>query len=191
MAESLGSLGANRKPLLNDLREIDAGRKSAGAVDAQLGKLDDGQLNVLARFVKQGGWRGELGESTLRALGERISARQGISAVYEGGVAVSPISDVAPQQDDGIPEASPVAAEAAVVATVASQVRTVQAASPRPGYRVVDLRTPRAPVNEPARAPVRPPVQPAVHERREPLSQPRVAVSRGSSRPAEGRGSRF
>ena len=188
MAESLGSLGANRKPLLNELREVDSGRKSAVAVDTQLGRLDDSQLRTLARFVEQGGWRGELGESTLRVLGERISARRGVSTVYENRTAQSPISDVVPQQ---AAEALPVAEEAVIGVAVSSDVRAVQSASPRPGYRVVDLRTPRAPVNEPARAPVRPPVQPAVHERREPLSQPRVAVSRGSSRPAEGRGSRF
>lgn len=209
MAESLGSLGANRKPLLNGLREFEAGDKSVQHIDAQLNQLDDSQLTVLARFVEQGGWRGEVGESTLRVLGERISARLGVSKVYAAESEQSPIADVVPEQaavpvfssEVGAPEIAVPEAVLSTAAAVNAQVNQPPARPVQPGIRVVDLRTPgraqqapqatrlpqAAQIPQAPRAP-QPSFAAQPHERRAPLSTPRDSVSRSSSRPPEGRG---
>jgi hypothetical protein len=188
MDEGLKGLGPKRKPTLEVLRNFESGRGNAGTVDTQLGQLSDRELGDLAKFVEIGGWRGILKEGTLRVLGERISARRGVSAAYAKGDAESPIANVAPQQE-----------VAPVIRRANPSTPTAQATQERPAERVIAATSVQAAQATQAAQRIHP-AQPtglrvtdvgAERTRREPLSAPRGQVSRSSTRPPEGRGPRW
>lgn len=186
MAEGLKSLGPVRKALLDEVRAVDAGR-GIDELDAKLERLDVGQLNLLQRFLSEGGWRDMVKDATLRILGERISARQRVEGVYASGDAGKPIEDAVPKQVSAVVErpfegranaGASVPESQPVVAATSNRASQVVSEVPKRGYGTVDFRT----------SGVRTTGFAAPAERREPLSPPKTSVSRWSYRPPEGRG---